>query len=372
MAEVGFGAARITPALPVVLAGFGARKGPVSEVHDDLEVHAVVFRDGELTLCLLVLDLLLLGPDYAHPIRAAVAATLGIPKANVLTSCTHTHSGPAATRSMRIIGWPAQAGYCDRLIQRCVDAATIAAACCTPAEFRFASAPLPEGLSLNRRGLDYHPTFAALDIRRPDGGRIGSIANIAIHPVAAGITARAVSRDWVGSFRDEATLLTGAPCVLLPGALGDVNPTRDAHTNPDPGGNWETARQLGVDVARCVADLLDKTVPAGERASAARHRIERIKAGFTVPSVLVLKAGRSVEVELTEWALGETRLVSLPGEAFHRLGVEVTESRDDPVLLAGLAPHWLGYLPCPFGTGYEEKMSFGKGFVERLRAALLV
>lgn len=371
MAEVGFGAARITPALPVVLAGFGARKGTVSEVHDDLEVHAIVFRDGELTLCLLVLDLLLLGPDYAHPIRVAVAATLGIPQANVLTSCTHTHSGPAATRSMRIVGWPAQAGYRDLLVQRCVHAASIAAACRTPAEFWHATTPLPEGLSVNRRGLDYQPTFSVLDIRRPDGERIGSIANMAIHPVAAGITARAVSRDWVGSFRDETALLTEAPCVLLPGALGDVNPTRDPHTDPDPGGNWESARQLGVDVAQCVADLLDKATSAGTEAGVVRHRQERIRAGFTIPAALSLTAGRRVEVELIDWVLGDTQLVSLPGEAFHRLGVEVAESRDRPVLLAGLAPHWLGYLPCPFGGGYEEKMSYGKRFVERLRAALL-
>ena len=61
--EVGFGSARITPSLPVVLAGFGARKDAVDEVHDDLEVHAIVFKDGDLTLCLLVLDLLMMGED---------------------------------------------------------------------------------------------------------------------------------------------------------------------------------------------------------------------------------------------------------------------------------------------------------------------
>ena len=33
-----------------MLAGFGARKGPVHEVHDDLEVHAVVLRSGSRTL----------------------------------------------------------------------------------------------------------------------------------------------------------------------------------------------------------------------------------------------------------------------------------------------------------------------------------
>ena len=369
--EVGFGSARITPELPVVLAGFGARKGTVDEVHDDLEAHAIVIKDGDLTLCLLVLDLLMLGADYAHPLRKAVSQALGIPAAQVMTSCTHTHSGPAATRSTKVIGWPAQRGYRERLTERCVDAATVAAACCTPATIKYATAPLPDYLSINRRGHDYHPTFAVMDFVRPDGVRIGSIANVAIHPVAAGITARSVSRDWVGPFRDRAAVLTGAPCVLLPGALGDVNPTRDPHTHPDPGGNWETTRELGEEVARNVSALLDEAQPAGNGAKLIGHRVERIRAGFTLPAVLTLQPGRKVDVELMEWALGDVRLISMPGEAFHRLGVEITESRHEDVLLAGLAPHWLGYLPCPFGGGYEEKMSLGSRFVTTLRTALL-
>ena len=46
--EVGFGSGVITPDLPVVLAGFGARKGPATGIHDDLTAQAVVVRqDGQ-------------------------------------------------------------------------------------------------------------------------------------------------------------------------------------------------------------------------------------------------------------------------------------------------------------------------------------
>jgi len=75
-------------------------------------------------------------------------------------------------------------------------------------------------------------------------------------------------------------------------------------------------------------------------------------------------------VELIEWSVGGARLVSVPGEAFHAFGRAVEDARPGPVLLAGLAPVWFGYLPVPFREGYEESMSYGEPFVGALLAAL--
>jgi hypothetical protein len=384
--EVGFGQAVITPPMPVVLAGFGARKGLVSEVHDDLEVHAVVFRTEVHAVCLLVLDLLLLGPDVAGPIRAAVAEALHLPTSAVLTSCTHTHSGPAATRSMRRIGWPMPDEYGELLVARCVEAAQLAWQAAEPAVLRYGRGELPGDLSLNRRGLPYAPQACALDVLRPDGSRVGSIGNVGIHPVALGIECRAISGDWVTSYRAAGRRITGAPTVLLQGALGDVNPTRDPHTDPTAGGNWDTARELGDSVAEVVGDLLARaTAVESARVESARVESARVasdavvptvrivspRAGLTVPALLAGRALRRVEVELVEWRLGDLTLVSLPGEAFHALGRAVERARDDRVLLAGVAPTWLGYLPEPFGKGYEEKMSYGRRFVHAVAQALV-
>lgn len=369
--RVGFGSAVITPPMPVVLAGFGARKGLVSEVHDDLTVQAVVLVSADVTLCLLVLDLLMLGPDAATPLRTAVATALSVPPAHVLPSCTHTHSGPAATRSTKRIGWPMPEGYLEVLRDGCVVAARAALTNAETAQLHYARGALPPDLSINRRGLPYAPELAVLDVRRPDGSRVGSIANVGIHPVALGIECRAVSGDWVTSYRQVATADSGAPAVLLQGALGDVNPTRDPHTDPTAGGNWETATTLGEEVAEVVAALLPSAVGHEYDTLVAHRRTTSPRAGLTVPALLAGRALRRVEVELVEWELGPLRLVSLPGEAFHALGRAVESARGDQTLLAGIAPTWLGYLPDPFGKGYEEKMSYGRGFVAEVRAALL-
>ncbi len=363
MVEAGFGQAVITPVGPVVLAGFGARKGPVDEVHDDLEAHAVVLRDGATTVCLLVLDLLLMGPDFADPVRTAVGATLGIPPAHVLTSCTHTHAGPAASRVLKRAGWSVPEGYLDVVVAGCVTAATRAHQALAPASLSYARGPLPEDLSANRRGLPYDPRFAVLDVSSAEGRRLGSIGNVGIHPVALGITARAVSSDWVGPYREAVRAATGAPAVLLPGALGDVNPTRDPHTHPDEKGNWETARVLGAEVADAVVDLLGSAQRLPDEVAVLARRTVRARGGVTLATAISGLVGRRLEAELLEWSLGGIRLVSVPGEAFHALGRAVEQARDDRTLLAGLAPTWQGYLPAPFGRGYEEKMSYGKGFV---------
>lgn len=361
--KVGFGQALVTPEGPVVLAGFGGRKGPVHEVHDDLEAHAVVLREGATTLCLVVLDLLLLGADFADPVRTAVGEALGIPAAQVLTSCTHTHSGPAASRVLRRAGWPVPEGYLDVVVAGCVRAATSARDALSPAVLGYARGPLPLELSLNRRGLPYDPRFAVLDVTAPDGTRVGTLGNVGVHPVSLGVTCRAVSSDWVGHYRAAVRAATGAPAVLLPGALGDVNPTRDPHTHPDAGGNWETARVLGTELGEAVLGLLGATERLPDELAVVGRRQARARTGVTLATALSGLVGRRAAAELLEWSLGGIRLVSLPGEAFHALGRAVEQARGERTLLAGIAPTWQGYLPAPYGNGYEEKMSYGRGFV---------
>ena len=259
--------------------------------------------------------------------------------------------------------------YLERLVEGCL--AAVRMAVCEPAALAFGRAPLPADLSLNRRGLPYAPSYTVLDVRRPDGSRIGSIAGVGIHPVALGISCTQVSGDWVTTFRERATKATGAPAVLLPGALGDVNPTRDPHTDLDAGGNWETAALLGTEIADCAVDLLAAAESIPSEIHVLPQRIVPLRAGLSVPALLNKVALRKVGIELLEWSLGDVRLVSVPGEAFHALGRAIESARDDRAMIAGLAPEYHGYLPSPFGHGYEEKMSYGRRFVAGLERALV-
>jgi len=370
--EVGFGCATITPPTPVQLAGF-IDDQPAREVHDDLEVRAVVVRTDLGTLCLLVCDLLGMSRRFSAPIRDAVAGALDLERAAVLTSCVHTHAGPSTIEGSHILGWVTPEGYGNVLVERCVSAAREAAANVAGAVLRTGRWALPEGLSINRRDLPYHPTFAVLDVIGLDGVRLGSIANVAIHPVALGPECLAVSTDWVGPFRSELEQRAGGTAVLLSGALGDVNPhhvhrqRNDCHED-----GFEEATKLGRDVA----EVVDGALGAAERievngAGVTRHRTVDVTLGST--SLTTGREGRTVPLELVEWSIGPVRLVSVPGEAFHALGRAIEErvaADGAQALVAGLTPEWHGYLPLPFTEGYEESTSYGREAVRAIAGAL--
>ena len=368
--RVGFGRAVITPPLPVALAGFGGRAGPATEVRDDLEVRVLYASADGTALCLVVCDLLGMSPSFANPVRAAVGELLGLPMPAVLTACIHTHAGPSTIAGSEALGWPTPDGYRELLVNRCVAAARAARASAEVATFHFRRAALPDGLSVNRRGNPYAPTFAALDVRSASGARIGALANVSIHPVALGPACLAVSSDWVGSFRTALESSHGGSAVLLSGALGDVNPPLHAHAEGFyDNDNFQDADDLGVRVAGTVGPALDAAEAVGTGVGVRRHRFVEVDASGALAAVAAV-AGR-VSVELVEWMLGDVTLVAVPGEAFHALGNKIEAAVGGPSLLAGLSPVWQGYLPDPWGDAYEESVSYGEDFVAGVRDALL-
>jgi len=75
------------------MMGYGARVGVADAHHDPLFARALYLRQG--TGCLIVeLDLCLVAPSQARVVRERLAASTGVPEANILVGCIHTHSAP--------------------------------------------------------------------------------------------------------------------------------------------------------------------------------------------------------------------------------------------------------------------------------------
>lgn len=370
--RAGFGAATITPELPVFMAGFGARSEPAAAIRDSLEARALVLEDRGTALCLVVCDLLGMTPDFSTPIRRRIAGELGTDVGCVLVSCTHTHHGPSCLTGSEALGWPVPDGYRDLLESGCVAAALHAKERSEGAELRYARAPLP-AVSFNRRGHPYaSPELAVLDVVRRDGHRLGVVCNAGVHPVALGPRNLEISTDWVGPMRAELEALAGGLAVGLSGAFGDVNPLPPQGVPENTYEPWATAEAtegIGRDIARAGAEALDDAsgVPDGLRV--VRDEAVDVRLGDTGLARLAGDASQSVE--FVEWSVGDVRVVSLPGEAFFALGREVEDARGRRTLLAGLAPAWHGYLPHPFTEGYEEGLSYGDEAVAAIRRKLL-
>jgi hypothetical protein len=369
--RVGFGVSPIRISPPVFLVGFGDRTKPAETVHDDLEARAIYLDDGSTKLVLIVCDLLGMSPGFVAPAREAVAHELDVPISNVLISCTHTHSGPSAMAGTEALGWPNPEGLADTIRSACVNAVALAVHAERETGLRYVRAPLPDGFSFNRRGLPYEePTFNVLDATG-DGGRIGTVANMSIHPVLLGPQWLEVATDWIGPFRTALETLRGGTAIQLTGSLGDINPTPPAGQPDDTYAPWASAEQtmtFGTALAEHVAEALDRAEPIEPTLSVIRHETHDIPVGMTPIAALLNEP--ILKVEFVEWAIGDVRLVSIPGEAFHLLGREIASARGDRVLLAGLSPAWHGYLPRPWGEGYEEGVSYGEEFVNAVRNVL--
>ena len=375
--RAGFGSASITPGLPVHLAGFGGRTEAVTSVHDDLEARTLYLKDGDVALCIVVCDLLGMSPTYSRPVREAIAEESGLPLEAVLVACTHTHQGPSVMTGTEALGWPNPPNYEDVLRDGCLASARAAIAGARDASLRYARVPLADGFAFNRRGGAYDdPWFAVLDVRASDASRIGVVANMGIHPVLLGPGWASVATDWVGPFRRELESLAGGSAVELTGALGDINPTPPLGAPGETYEPWASAEDTdayGRRLAAVVASALDRVQPLDGPLAIVRSETEEIAVGGT--GLSVLQGEPSMLVEFVEWAIGDVRLVSIPGEGFHLLGAEISASRDDRILLAGISPSWHGYLPVPWPKtgeeGYEEGVSFGRDAVAAMRSKLL-
>lgn len=102
--KAGAASQKITPDQMMWMAGYGARNHPATGQLNDLHAKALVLEDERGTrLAFVTLDLVGISPDVADPITAELAARYQFPRANVVLSCSHTHSGPAVGKNLRTL-----------------------------------------------------------------------------------------------------------------------------------------------------------------------------------------------------------------------------------------------------------------------------
>lgn len=360
----GVGTADITPVEAVRLAGFLAREPAVPSLHvaDPLQVRTIALRRGEDTALLLVLDLVGLSAAFSAPLRRAVASATGVPVERVLTSCTHTHSGPDT-----LLGMDLHEGYPELLRAGAVAAAVDALASLVPVVVGVADVGVPVELAVNRRGTPHAPRLQLLDLQGPSG-RVASVVGVGIHPVTHGPDVHLVTADWVGHCRTAVEAALGGTAVVVSGALGDVNP---------PGGDGYDRSGGGVELARSVGSAVaDLAVAASARTEDAGgglqldHRTVELPVADTELARLVSGGVDSVVTELFDWTVGDVHLVSMPGEPLGAFAADV--HREGRVLPVGLAPSWQGYLPHPdaLAGGYEDELGLGAPAMRLLLDAL--
>ncbi|NQT53082.1 neutral/alkaline non-lysosomal ceramidase N-terminal domain-containing protein [bacterium] len=423
----GAAATDITPTAPVYLAGFASRDRPSEGVHDPLHARAVVFQSGDTTAAIVSCDLIGLTAASIAAIRSRVGQATGIPAAHVMVACTHTHSGP----TMGVLRHPGL----DADLVRATEAKIADAVVAAHRALRPAAIGCGLGharISINRRQHQRHcltglahkndgPCDDAVLVVRVDdtehGAPLARLVGHACHPVVLAGSSYPISADFPGQVAAAIEAQRpSAPCAVLNGACGDINPEI-------VGGTFRDAQRLGRTVARAALGvdatlrlrpdapvaIAQETVQAPlaplppradiqhllerrheeldarlARGTLSRERYENdYELAWARDALAEHRRGARVTtrpIEVHALRLGDALLVGLPGEVFVQIGQAVRAASPLPcTFVVGYANGNVGYLPTaqafPEG-GYEvdgaPRFYYGiYGFAPGIEAALM-
>ncbi len=278
----GFGRARLTPVIgapvdeplagrfrAVPLAGYGARRGrPATGTRDELEVKAVALRAAGTTVVLVGADALIIPAEVTDLAMARIGGDLGLGRAQIYLSATHTHGG--------IGGWgegPVAEAFAGKFVpgirewfaDRIFHAVRDAVADLRPAvigQGRFAALEFVRNRLVGALG-QVDPEFSFLLLRQ-ERGRTAVLGSYSAHATVLGADVMEFSGDYPGEWQRAVEASTGGLAVFLAGGVGSHGPVAGAK-------GFAGAERMGRALAAGVLERLpgvpvSATVPLGSAA----------------------------------------------------------------------------------------------------------
>jgi hypothetical protein len=355
--ELRAGAARadITPPTGYAMWGYGARHdAPSTGVLDPLRARALVLAVGKERVALVSLDL------GRAPTRQSTEAIRGRVRAagieHLFLVASHTHHGPV----LEVDTWPTPAtSYAHQLEQKLADVILEAARDLRPARFGVASKEV--GLNRNRHSkrpdkpLDRE--LLVLRVEDASGKPIAHAVNFAAHPTMQESRVLKFSADYPGAMAELIEKETGAPCLFLQGAAGDLSTNPGEERGPEKFGRALGREALDlIRTVRCTA-AAEPSLQAREEDFRFRSRTDlgnaSIRAMYSAaffPDLVNFyerEYREGVRPHLTAALLdGRVGLVGVSGEFFcgHALGLK-RRARLEHLLFLGYCNDYQQYFP---------------------------
>lgn len=267
MLLVGTGRSEITPAPGTPQGGWGA------QIHQrgigaDLPFYAtaLTISDGESEV--VIVDVDAIGFDEVITARMidAIGKVTGLPRSHIRLSCTHTHSGPNTFRLPMIRegrdmaeaylealpGQIAGAAWQSRQSLQPVRAAAARGSCAINANRRVALPDGRIGVGVNERGF-VDRSVRVVTFYTESGGIAATLLHYACHPTTIAWQAKHFTPDYPGMARQVMEHETGAPCLFLQGAAGNLGPKVGFTGNLEVYRRW--GRILGLEGARLALEI---------------------------------------------------------------------------------------------------------------------
>lgn len=417
--EIGIARADITPPVGIPMVGFAGR-GPSTRVHDPLHATAMAVSCNGDQAVLIALDLLQLNAETVAGFRKQIQEASGIAFDCITLACSHTHYGPDVDRAGKQSASPGPglADVSERVEAYRLHLGYKLAGLVQEAQQNVQPVRMGIGwgssdIGINRRektpdgrivlGNNFDgPIDRQVGIARIEdtaGKPIACLVNFATHPVAQTGRQRAISAGFPGKMARVVEKLTGAYCLFLQGAAGNINPVSgfrqpdlqrtEAYHKPSDSlgvrlgceavrvwetiavddvqglklasktvnlprymyGDLESARQLDQELEE---ELNSEKLSGGPKYWA---ELRQLRVQEAIQSHQTGAPLESVEAELQAWRMGNLAFVTAPAEIFTENSTLVKDqSPFDHTFFLGYTNGSIGYVPTveayPEG-GYE-------------------
>lgn len=363
----------------MVIAG-GIGPGFAKGQEGKLQATAIVI-EGEKTLCLVAVDILMMDRDYTDQAAKAIEKECGIPFDAIFINSSHTHHAPS---TVTIHGYERDEEFCRRTVAAIVDAAKKACAAakqssaCQP-HFRLGQEATvgQNSRQLLKDGKVYwigprdefvRPTgpfdvdLPVISLNRDDQSLAGLIFNHSTHCIGTRSGKR--SPSFYGLAAQELAEELGAPVAFLSGAAGSTHnlvlncdemvirmkaAIKDALSKSTPMKSTCLAavkREIPFQMRTFDEEKEDKAVVEYCRKYSPDHADSIIKVFRDSRAKLKPLQGKTKPMWLQAVQLGDVYLVGVPAEFFTTHGIEIKRRSPYPnTFVCGLTNDYVGYLP---------------------------
>ncbi len=416
--RAGAAAVDISPGPGIPLAGYPHFPRHNTGVHDPLMAGCMVLDDGATKVALVCMDLLMISRRYVQSIRLKAAAQTGIPAANILISCSHTHSSPWGSDWFELGETTGEIMRPDAAYMSTLETKLVGLIATASREMFDARLAVDKGICGKERGVGGNrrdpagpadPEVWTVGLQDSKGTWRACLVKYALHPTIIHEDSTLVTADYPAYIRQY---LNGAfPGMVLLFAQGTAGNQSSRYFRK--GQSFDEAERIGTAIGREAGEVLKRLQVSGQirlgawsttvdlalralpnraemevRVDRARARYADLKSANapylevqnanltvlgeedTLAFVLMQERGASIgfikdelPAEVQVIGIGDARIVCLPGEVFVEFGRCIQAASPFPktfvvTIANGILPGYVCTAEAYAAGGYEAGASF--------------
>jgi hypothetical protein len=383
----------------VPLAGFAARKGTTTGIHDDLFARALVLETAQCAVALVSVDLLALPSDFIKRVRQTIHGSTGLRPESIMIASTHTHAGPVTITTFFNPDGTVDSHYMDTLENAIKEAVTMAWHSRFSARVGVGAGHV-EGVGVNRRTSNQKPVdeqVGIIKVADAEGNTRAVFINYACHPTVLGPDNLLVTADFPAFAIEniESGIGPDGFAMFVNGTQGNISMGHSSELSAigviTPGRTFARAAELGNLLATATLEKLEsietdedprlesiavpvklplKRYPTVDETEKLLHEAEEnlaslVSANGDNTDQLRRAQSEHLYASITDFYSKETRgfadgmlpielqgirvndasFVAIPAEVFVEIGLRVKEKAPHPVFIVGIANGYIGYLP---------------------------